>query len=79
MPVRYDVYVQDLKGYTASKPEADFGFMYGYMFSQALQVFYTLVQILPRWRKLLSGSKSGTFRKLINSLAPGALSQAFLS
>lgn len=36
------VCIQELKECTESEPEADFGFMYGYMFSQALGLFYTL-------------------------------------
>ena len=32
---------------TESKPEADSGFMYSYMFSQTLGLFFTLSRILP--------------------------------
>lgn len=78
MSVKCSICSQQLKGCTESKPEDDFGFMYGCMFPQGLQLLYTLGQILRRWRKLLSGSKSGTVRKFINSLVPGALSVDFL-
>lgn len=47
MLVKCSVRIRELKGCTQSKPEAGFGFMYGYMFSWALQLFYTLGQILP--------------------------------
>lgn len=42
MSVDYGFCIQELKECTESKPEADFGFMYGCMFSQALGLFYTL-------------------------------------
>ena len=48
-----------------------------HVFSDAWTVFY-LEPDSPWWRKLLSGSKSGTFREFINPLAPGALSLAFI-
>lgn len=49
---------------SALRASQSFGFMYGYMFSQALKMFYTLGQILPWWRKLLSVSRA----QLENSL-----------
>ena len=58
MSVKCGVCIQELKGCTESQPEAGFGFMYSYMFSQALQVFHTLGQILPWWRKRLSVSQA---------------------
>lgn len=64
MSVKCGVCIQEMKGCTENQPEAGFGFMYGYMFSQALQMFYTLGQILPWWRKLLSVSQA----RLKNSL-----------
>lgn len=47
-----------------------------HVFSGAWTVLYLGLDS-PWWRKLLSGSKAGTFRKFINPLAPGALLLAF--
>lgn len=49
--VKCGICVEELKEYL--RASQSFGFMYGYMFSQALKMFYTLGQILPWWRKLL--------------------------
>ena len=70
MSVECVVCIQERKGCTESKPEADFGFMYGYMFSQTLGLFFTLSQILP--------GGGSFFLEVINPLAPGALSLAFI-
>lgn len=47
-----------------------------HVFSGAWAILYLGLDS-PWWRKLLSGSKAGTFRKFINPLARGALLLAF--
>lgn len=76
LSVKGGVCIQELKGCAECQPEAGFGFMFGYMFSQALQWFLYFGPDSPLVEEA-SLCKSGTVRKPINCLAPGAFSLAF--